>query len=239
MTPNNRSFPLAAVVLTVAAVLAVPAARATIYEAATFDEKVSNAQAIVVGKVVRQESRFNDDRTQILTYTTFRVEKTLKGGVAQEVTIVTPGGKVGDVQQTTVGVPVCDEGSENVVFVRDTKAGPTVLYFDQGAYDVTKDDRGDKVVVPVTSDAVRIDTQRGVAVPAEEPVTMRQFEGAVRAAMERSGRFNRMATLEQQKRGQKPEKASIWSDLAENVWIIAVAVLGTILATIPLIKRPQ
>lgn len=232
-------MPLAAAVLTVAAICAVPAARATIYEAATFDEKVNAAQAIVVGKVIKRESRFNADRSQILTYTTFRVEKTLKGGVPQEVTIVTPGGKVGDTQQTTVGVPVFDEGSENVVFVRDTKAGPTVLYFDQGAYDVVKDDRGDRLVVPVTSDAVRIDTQRGVAVPAEEPVSLKQFEGAVRAATERGGRFNRMATLDRQQRGQKPEKASIWNDLAENVWIIAVAVLGTILATIPLIKRPQ
>ena len=235
MTPNNRSISLAALALAAAAVLAVPA-RATVFEAATFDEKVNNAQAILVGKVVRSEARYSPDGRQILTYTTFRVEKALKGGPTQEITVVTPGGKVGDVQQTTIGVPVFDQGSDNVVFVRDTKLGPTVLYFDQGAYDVVKDDRGERLVVPVSSDAVRIDTQRGMAVPAEQAVPMRQFERSVQAAFERGAR-NRMAAL-QHKQGPGP-KPSLFKDLADNVWIIAVAVLGTILATIPLIKRSQ
>lgn len=237
MTPNNRTLPLAALLLAGAAVFTAPPAQAALAEAATFDEKVNNAQAILVGRVVKRESRFSDDRRQILTYTTFKVEKTLKGGTPQEVTIVTPGGKVGDVTQTTIGVPVFSEGTDNLIFVRDSKAGPTVLYFDQGAYDVVKDDRGDRLVVPVTSDAVLVDTQRGVAVAAEGPVSLRTFEGSIRAVESRS-RHNRMAVMESRPR-QGQRKPSIWTDIADNAWIIAVAVLGTIVATIPLIKRSQ
>jgi len=235
MTANNRSISLATLLLAGAAVLTVPRADASLSEAATFDEKVNNAQAIVVGKVVKQESRFSDDRRQILTYTTFKVEKSLKGGTPQEVTIVTPGGKVGDVTQTTIGVPVFDEGTENVIFVRDTKVGPTVLYFDQGAYDLVKDDRGERLVIPVASDAVRVDTQRGVVVASEGPVSLRTFEGAIRAAEGRA-RHNRMAVM-QNRQLKNQRKPSIWNDIADNAWIIAVAVLGTIVATIPLIKR--
>ena len=218
-----------------AAVLTAPEARASLSEAATFEDKVSQAQAIVMGKVVKRESRFTEDRRQIVTYTTIRVEKTLKGGTPQDVTIVTPGGKVGEVSQTTIGVPVFNEGTDNLVFLRNTSAGPTVLYFDQGAYDVIKDDRGERLVIPVASDAVRVDTQRGVVVAAEGPVSLRTFEGAIHAAEGRT-RHNRMAVMNN-KQKQDPRKLSIWNEIADNAWIIGVAVLGTILATIPLVKR--
>src|SRR5262245_22997108 len=100
MTPNNR---LAAIALSV--VLAAPAAHAAIAAAASFDQKVDNAAAIILGKCVRTESKFDPSGRWIVTYSTFAVEKTFKGGAAGEVTLVTPGGSVGGVHQSTVGVP--------------------------------------------------------------------------------------------------------------------------------------
>ena len=219
-----------------ASAFCVPA-EATLMQAASFDEKVENANAIVYGKVVRQETRWDPEHRWILTYTTLQVERSLKGVTPPEVTIVTPGGKVGDVRQDTIGMPEFKVGEENAVFVRNTRLGPTVLYFDQGAYAIAKDTRGNRSVLPVETDAVRIDTQRGIAVAPEEPRTLREFEAAVRESERRQIQKQQMAVLKD--RRSKEAKPSIWVDIAENAWIVAIAVLGAVLASVPLFKRPE
>ena len=204
-------------------------------QAATFDEKVENANAIVYGKVVNQEARWDSQHRWILTYTTIKVERSLKGVTPAEVTIVTPGGKVGDVYQDTVGIPDFKIGDENAVFVRNTNVGPTVLYFDQGAYEIARDDRGNRMVLPVETEAVRIDAQRGMAVAPEEPKTLRDFEAAVHDSERRVITKTQMAMVKQRRAGEP--KPSILTDLADNAWIVAIAVLGAVLASIPLFKR--
>jgi hypothetical protein len=233
MTSNNRSLSLAAALLAGSAFVAVPRAGATVSIAATFDEKVEHAAAIVHGRVVKQEARYDDDKKFILTYTTFEVEKALKGGTPNLVTVVTPGGRVGDVQMTTIGVPQFREGSENVLFLKNTRRGPTVLYFDQGAYDVVSS-RGEKVVIPVATDSVKIDDQRGMAVAPEQPRTLKEFEAAV-GSSERRVRHNRMQLLEKQRQAQ--EVTSIWTTIEENKWLVFVALLGVTLATVKFLRR--
>lgn len=233
MITNNRTIALVVAVLASSAICGT--AEATLMQAATFDEKVENANAIVYGKVVKQEARWDPQHRWILTYTTIKVERSLKGVTPPEVTIVTPGGNVGEVYQDTIGIPDFKVGEENAVFVRNTNVGPTVLYFDQGAYEIAKDNRGNRTVVPVETDAVRIDTQRGVAVAAEGPKTLRDFEAAVRDSERRVITKTQMAMMKE-KRARAP-KPSIWTDIADNAWIVAIAVLGAVLASIPLFKR--
>ena len=234
MTPNKRSLSLVVTALASSAFLLAPRADATVSIAATFDEKVEHADAIVLGKVVRQESKLDEARGMILTYTTLQIEKTLKGGAPQQVTIVTPGGKVGDLQQTTIGVPTFEEGKDNVVFVRNTKSGPTVLYFDQGAYDVVRSG-SERVVKPVATDAVHVDMQRGVAAAPEEPRELRTFETAVRGAHARA-RHNRMELLERQRRNLEAQ-TTIGAMVAENKWLIVLTALGIVLAAVQFIRR--
>ena len=217
-----------------ASLLLAPRADATVALAATFDEKVEGAQAIVLGKVVRQETRFDDDKRLILTYTTFQVEKTLKGAAPAEVTVVTPGGRVGDIQQTTVGVPDFQQGQENVVFLKNTRRGPTVLYFDQGAYDVVQE-RGERLVRPVATEAVQIDAQRGIAAAPERPRSLREFESAIGNAEKRVRNNQMKMTMARQKEAE--EAASLWSTLSENKWLVVLAALGLIVATIPFLRR--
>ena len=233
MTTNNRIVALVAAVLAASAFCGT--AEATLMQAATFDEKVENANSIVYGKVIRQEARWDPEHRWILTYTTLSVEKSLKGVTPPEITIVTPGGTVGNVRQDTIGMPQFSVGDENAVFLRNTRMGPTVLYFDQGAYAIAKDTRGNRSVLPVETDAVRIDTQRGVAVAPEEPRTLREFESAVRDSERRVINKQEMAVLKE--RRTKDAKPSIWVDIAENAWIVAIAVLGAVLASVPLFKR--
>lgn len=231
MTTNNRLLALA-----VAAVLvgSAPSAHATLAAAATFDEKVENASSIVLGKCIKTESRQDPTGRWILTYSTFTIEKTIKGNPATEITIVTPGGQVGTTRQDTIGIPQFRTGDEQVLFVKDSRVGPTVLYFDQGAYDDAVDDRGEKIVAPIQSTLVKIDTQRGFAVPAELPRRLKDFQDdvavSVRGARQRQMQFEMIQSKQQQK------QATIGSVLLRYKWIIGIALLGAAVATWQLLR---
>ena len=216
----------------IAVLAAAQVANATISRAIRFEEKVENAASIVIGTCIAQQSRWDEARNWILTYSTFRVEKTLKGAPAQEITIVTPGGRVGSIAQEVIGVPRFRQGEEHVVFVRNSQAGPTVLYLEQGNYRVIKDDRGDRIVQPSVSSAVLVDTGRGTAVKPEPPRPLREFEGAVRETIRRREAM-RMEMIEQQKR----EQASIWNAIQRNKALVALALAGIALATWQLMKK--
>jgi len=229
MAPNNR---FAAIALTVA--LAVPAAEASVATAAPFEEKVDNATSIILGRCEKNESRWDPSGRWILTYSTFKVLNTFKGGPAQAVTLVVPGGSVGGVHQSSVGLPAFNEGSENVLFIRNGKAGPTVLYFDQGAYDVVTNERGEKIVAPVASDVVHIDTQRGVAVPAEAPRTLNEIRGAVDHAVRTAGERRQRAEILRAKQQKGP---TIGSMIIGNKLVLAALAIGLLLAAWQLFRR--
>jgi len=212
--------------------LALPlSAHASVMRAIDFDTKVDNAAAIVLGKCVKTRSEWDPSHRTILTWSTFQVEDTMKGAAAGEVTVVTPGGVVAGVHQDTIGIRPFREGNENVVFIRNTAAGPTVLYFDQGAYDVSTSERGDKIVAPVETNAIRVDTQRGVAVESEIPRTLREFKSDVRDSMDRT-RNMKMEMM----RG-RPQQTPFLAAVAKYKLHIAIALLGALLATWQFFRR--
>lgn len=231
--PANNLRRLFASALTLGA-LAVPSG-ASVVETATFEEKVGNAASVIVGKCVRQESRWDAQKRWILTYSTFAIEKSIKGSAGAEMTIVTPGGAVGDVHQDTIGVPQFAVGRENVLFVKNTQAGPTVLYFDQGAYNVTTDERGRRVVESVSTDAVRTDSTRGLAVGGEPRRTIDEFETAVRQAERTVQNRVEMELLASRERDER--EGSITSILLRNRGLVALALAGLALATWQLLRR--
>ena len=230
MTPNNRFAALALAIL-----LVVPAARAAIAAAASFDEKVDNAAAIILGRCIRTESRMDPSGRWIVTYSTFAVEKSFKGSVAGEMTVVTPGGTVGSLHQSTVGVPDFREGDEHVLFVKNTSIGPTVLYFDQGTYEVRTDAHGERVVAPLPTNLVVMDTQRGMAVaPGDEPRTVRQFETAVRESMRTAlDRKQKMAATP----AVAPRPSTFADSFGKNKLLILLALAGIALAGWQLLRR--
>lgn len=232
MTSNNRVCVLAISTILAAA----PVAHATLATAATFEQKVGNAASIILGKCVRQESRFDPTGRWILTYSTFQVEKSMKGAAAPEITIVTPGGQVGSLHQSSIGIPAFQTGAENVIFVKNSNVGPTVLYFDQGAYAVKADARGQRVVTPVPSDLVTIDPQRGVAVaPDSTPQPLPDFENRVNDTLrDLRNEKNRMDALSAEKLRQE---ASLWSVVKGNRWTILLALTGIAYATWRLFRR--
>ncbi|MCU1349784.1 MAG: hypothetical protein JWO56_2814 [Acidobacteria bacterium] len=228
MTPNNRY--IAAALFAATAAFAPIAAEATVAIAVPFDQKVEAADAIVLGRCTGTRSQYDPSGRWILTYATFRVEKAMKGQPAQELTIVTPGGEVAGIRQSTVGVPAFEKGRDQVLFVRGSKLGATVADFDQGAYDVLSDG-GQRVVKPVPSGAMRMDTQRGVVVEAEQAQPLSTFERSVRSAIDRNAK-NRMAMVEKEKKQQ----ASIFEVLKRNKLLVMLALLGAALATWQLLR---
>ncbi|MEA2238505.1 MAG: hypothetical protein QOC81_3229 [Thermoanaerobaculia bacterium] len=234
MTTNNRLVPLAALLLVV---LAIPSAKAAIAQAATFDEKVDNSAAIILGKCVKTEAKFDPTGRWIVTYATFAVEKSLKGDASGQLTVVTPGGTVNGIHQETIGVPVFETGDEHVVFLRNTRLGPSPLYFDQGTYNVAAGDHGEKLIVPMPSNVIHIDSQRGMAVaPADEPRTLASFQSAVSESMRGSQKRQEMSAMAQNAAKAKP-RASIGSTLAANKLLVALALLGLAIAGWQLWRR--
>jgi len=207
-------------------------ASATMSRAVTFDDKVDQASAIVLGKCVETTSRWDPSGKWILTYSTFQVERSMKGQPTQQVTLVTPGGVVDGIHQETIGVPKFATGGDHIVFVRNTNAGPTVLYFEQGAYEVERV-RGERVVRPVASAAVLVDTQRGAAVAPEEARTLREFEDAVRTRVRNREAIERMNVLKREQQKQ----ASLINVLRRNKLLVLLALIGAALATWQLVKR--
>ena len=232
MNPNNRLIALLALV-TIA--LAVPAANAAVAQAATFDEKVDNAAAIFLGKCVKTEAKFDPTGRWIVTYATFNVEDTMKGAAAGQVTVVTPGGSVNGIHQETIGVPAFREGDEHVIFLKNTRLGPTPLYFDQGTYNVAAGEHGEKMIVPMPSNVMHIDTQRAMAVvaPTDEPRSLNSFKQAVSDSMKGSPQRMQMSALQTKAKTQK----SIWSTVVENKLLVMLALAGIALAAWQLMRK--
>src|SRR5260221_1462162 len=218
-----------------ALLLCAPTLSASIAELATFDEKVANAATIVLGTCVKTSSHWDGAHRWIVTDSTFHIEKVLKGSAGvSELTIVTPGGSAGGLHQETIGVPRFQTCDERVLFLKMTRSGPTVLYFDQGTYDVHTEG-GRKMIAPVTSKLVKLDSN-GAPVTDNEPVRdLSRFEGDVQQSLRNVGDGKqKMTTLPATK---QPRETSLIDVLKRNPLLVTLALAGLALSTSRLVRR--
>src|SRR5688572_8873843 len=75
------------------------------------------SEAVVRGKVQRVESRWSGDRKRIVTEITVEVAETLKGEPPPVVTVIQPGGQVGDIGQRVDGMARFEKDEEVVLFL--------------------------------------------------------------------------------------------------------------------------
>ena len=76
------------------------------------------ADAVVHGRVLRSSSAWAPGGRQIFTTVVLKPLETWKGDPAAEVSVLVPGGEVGDITQTVQGVAAFSAGEEVVVFLR-------------------------------------------------------------------------------------------------------------------------
>jgi len=101
----------------VAALLALPAlALATSGSQPTLGAMAKLSTDVVRGTVVARESRWNDDKTLIVTDVLLQVTEELKGAPASQVTLEVVGGRIGDLVLDVVGGPSFTIGEDVLVF---------------------------------------------------------------------------------------------------------------------------
>jgi len=132
-----------ALVLMMAALGAEPGWSTTLYPLSL--EQLSQASSAVVrGRVVSQESRWNSARTTIVTYTTIAVEQTLKGLPPGTLVIEQPGGAVGNIRVRVPGTMAFESQARYFLFLEPAMEGSPsyrLVGMVQGAYRVFRDSR--------------------------------------------------------------------------------------------------
>ena len=84
---------------------------------------ISNtADYIIEGTVVKVESRWDEGKTSILTYTDLSIDKYVKGSpfTENELQIATPGGTVGGDSQWVEDQPIFHEGTRVRIYFQET-----------------------------------------------------------------------------------------------------------------------
>jgi hypothetical protein len=176
---------LAAVVLA-ATTAATSPAHATVVRALSVPEKARIAQAIVVAKVERAEPRWMVEGGAIKTLVTLSVETAIKGKLAakQKITVVVPGGKIGELVHEVPGVSRYVAGERAVLFLEPHPDGWVELGIGIGKYDVSK-----KQIVTHTPLVAQMRAVRGEPSKIEPgtpmpPTTLTKFLAEVRGALE-------------------------------------------------------
>ena len=146
--------------------------------------------------------------------------------------------QVGVPIDTTTGIPAHDPETLETTVPGIFIAGVVVAGFDANKVFIENGRfHGDKIVAPIPSNLVKVDSQSGMAVaPNDTPRTMRDFEKAVSDSIrESSARKARMDMLAAEK--ARKEQASLWSILNRNWLVIMFALAGIALATWQLLRR--
>lgn len=93
----------------------------------SLEELSQTSTAIVLGETQQTRSFWNENRSQILTEITVRVDESLKGSVGAETVITVPGGRVGNALYEVSDMPVFVDGEEILVFLWEHPTGKTIV----------------------------------------------------------------------------------------------------------------
>jgi hypothetical protein len=108
-----------------------------------------NADLIITGKVVEQNSSWNESKTRIYTQATIQVEEYLKGSNNNKPVVVSyPGGEVGEVGELYSHMPRFEDNEEVLVFLKNEYESTNykVLNGEDGKINIVTDPRtGEKV----------------------------------------------------------------------------------------------
>lgn len=179
---------LPALLALAALAIALPAEAST-FLAISREELVSQAEAVVLGRVVEVSSFWNREHTAILTEATFEVEDTVVGVAPAYLTLRTFGGRVGDLRIEAHGFPRFVLGEKLLLFLEPEQDGAhKVLGYLQGQYRVRNDGQGRPIAEPLFDAGARILRPDGTLAPAPRPQALAELKGQLREIAGRVGR---------------------------------------------------
>lgn len=179
------------VVSAIALAVSSGTANAATVEAMTLEQMAERADLIFVGRAIDSRAGWNVQRTRIYTYTTFQVERFLKGGggaEGQQVTIRLWGGDLGPMRSFVPGTPQFAPGEEVLLFCVGSGARvPTLLGLALGKFTLTRDEGGEVFLKRDISGLVLTNYRTG-SEPAGTPPTryrLAEVETRIRQALGR------------------------------------------------------
>ena len=109
-----------------------------VFSSSSAQEKVSEikvlsagADVILTGKVVEQNSSWNEDQSRIYTLATVQVDELIKGElVGNSVTVKYPGGEVGEIGEKYSHMPTFEDNEEVLVFLKQDDKSTDYKVFD-------------------------------------------------------------------------------------------------------------
>lgn len=133
---------------------ALPAARATIADAADVPALAAASGRVVLGRVARVQAGWDESGMRIRTRATVSVEETLRGEPSREVAVDRWGGTVGDIGQVVLGEAALAAGERVLLFLEPAGAGAwRTVGLAQGCWRATTDADG---VTRVSRTAARL-----------------------------------------------------------------------------------
>lgn len=131
-------------------VLAVPTLAVGQAQAGKTEDLVKKSDLIVIGKVGRKASEWNEDRSRIQTRVSVTVDQTIKGSPAgSTIVVVVPGGEVGGVGEWYSHTAQFAENEDVVVFAKkDNRGEYRVAGGEHGKVTLEKDNATGNLSVP-------------------------------------------------------------------------------------------
>jgi len=108
---------------------------------------LNRSEAVVRGVVREVESRYNEERTKIFTYTLIEVKETINGKTPPVITVQTYGGRVGDINMKVPGMPEFKKGEEVLLFVKKVEDFYHIVGMIQGKYSIQKSESGEEYLI--------------------------------------------------------------------------------------------
>lgn len=137
---NSKNLKTAVVMIALLCLGVARLAHATTMLALSLEDLVARADEIVLGTVVRAQSRWSKPGSVIVTDAEVRVDQSLKGTSADGDTLLvtTLGGAVGDIALTVPGAAELKPGHQTLLFLRHKKGSKSlhVVGMSQGAIQV-------------------------------------------------------------------------------------------------------
>ena len=96
------------------------------------------ADYIIEGTVIKVESKWDESKTSIYTYTDLSIDKYVKGVPLTEnkLQIVTPGGTVGDISQWVEDQPIFHEGKKVRLYLQEKNNEFSIVCAQFGVEDI-------------------------------------------------------------------------------------------------------